>query len=140
MNFRSDIPKAGDAGVVALDSDDTEGRWIPVELDEIEPARPVETVLSADVSPVAVEPGRLAAARTVVAEAATALRPRRVWLCGVCLLGMTFVNVGLGAWVNAFLEADQWVPAPAVTWLPALVGIGLLPASAAGAVAARGGR
>ena len=101
MNFRSDIPKAGDAGVVALDSDDTEGRWIPVELDEIEPAGPVETVATEEFSPPAAEPERAEAGR----EAAQAPEPRLAEARAP--LGMPVTTAQLHGWLERLRPTDE---------------------------------
>jgi predicted MFS family arabinose efflux permease len=100
----------------------------------------VAAAVAALVALLAIPQGPVTAPATVLAESGQALIRRRVLLCGLCLLGMTFVNVGLGAWVSAFLHDDLALSKSAAAWLTALIGCGLLPASIVGAVAARGGR
>jgi CP family cyanate transporter-like MFS transporter len=53
---------------------------------------------------------------------------------------MTFVNVGLGSWVTSYLDDRGSISSTQARWLPALIGLGLLPAALVGALAARGGR
>ncbi len=89
---------------------------------------------------IAIPAGSVASPSTVWRETHRSLARRRVWFSGTILAGMTFVNVGLGAWVSTFLRDGRGLSGSGAAWLTGLIGCGLLPASIAGAAAARGGR
>ncbi|HKP19143.1 MAG TPA: MFS transporter [Gaiellaceae bacterium] len=70
-------------------------------------------------------------------DAAQGLRQRGTWLLGFCSAGSTIVNVGAGAWATSFVKDEKDVTGFLASFVPSLIGWGLLPATILGALAAR---
>jgi hypothetical protein len=104
VNFRSDIPKAGSAGVVALDSDDPEGRWIPVDLDAIEPAGAAESGSVDEAPPVVVQP---AAVEEAEPTRETARAPQPHFAERRPGLGMPVTTAQLHGWLERLRPTDE---------------------------------
>jgi sugar phosphate permease len=70
-------------------------------------------------------------------EALDGMRQIGTWLLGLCSFGLTVVNVGAGAWATSFVEDEKDVTGFLSSFIPSLIGWGLLPATILGALAAR---
>jgi sugar phosphate permease len=65
------------------------------------------------------------------------MRQRGTWLLGFCSFGSTVVNVGAGAWATSFVKDEKGVAGFMASFIPSLIGWGLLPATILGALAAK---
>ncbi len=70
-------------------------------------------------------------------EAVDGMRQIGTWLLGFCSFGSTVVNVGAGAWATSFVKDEKDVTGFLASFVPSLIGWGLLPATILGALAAR---
>lgn len=79
---------------------------------------------------------RRPSAAVAVAEARAGLAHRGTWLLGAYLFGVTFANVGVGAWALVYAEDELGLSGGSAGAFVSLIGWGLLPASIVGVLAA----
>jgi predicted MFS family arabinose efflux permease len=73
----------------------------------------------------------------VLREVTLGLRQSVLWMLGLCLFGLTLSIVGIGSWVTVFAHDQRQLSTTSAGDLASLIGVGLLPASLAGAIVAR---
>jgi predicted MFS family arabinose efflux permease len=77
------------------------------------------------------------AAAAAFADARAGLRSTGTWLLGGLMFGLTFANVGVGAWAIPFCTDDLGLSKQAAGLMTSLIAAGVFPAAIAGAAVAQ---